>query len=241
MQLDRFSLWLFDMDGLLVDTEHLHLLAYQNICKNRGGHLPWTLEQFLQIAHKSSSALKEELYELFPQFRKISWNTLYAEKKEEYLKCLQVQTLKAMPGAQLIVSLALELGVIACVVTHSPKQQTEIIRQKLPFLDQIPHWITREDYERAKPDPQCYKKAIDRFTSGGSPPHRVIGFEDSARGLLALMGTASQAVLVANTHYPQLDAYKGRFYSVKSFLELLKQQQKLPISIEMALEQLHAS
>lgn len=235
MDLSTFSLWLFDMDGLLVDTEYLHLEAYKRMCASRGLVLEWTLPQFLQIAHKSSSAIKEKMLDQFPVLRDCSWETLYKEKKKQYLECLASSPLRAMPGAELMILYALDLGVRSCVVTHSPKEQTQLIREKLPFLNQIPNWITREDYGRAKPDPQCYKKAIDLYglpqKAGGA-----IGFEDSARGLTALMGTSSQAVLVAKVEYPQLKPYQGRFLKVGSFIELLKQQKNLPMHIKTALE-----
>lgn len=240
MQLNSFSLWLFDMDGLLVDTEYLHLEAYRRMCASRGVVLSWDLSQFLQIAHKSSSAIKEQMYTQFPKLRETPWQKLYLEKKAQYLQCLDSQTLRPMPGADLMVQYAAELGVKMCVVTHSPKEQTQIVREKLPFLNQIPRWITREDYARAKPDPQCYKKAIDLYHSSHAKS-AVVGFEDSARGLMALMGTSSRAVLVAKAHYPQLKAYEGRFHAVQSFIELLYQQGDVPTHIKRAMDEIEKS
>ncbi|MGD0665742.1 MAG: HAD hydrolase-like protein, partial [Rhabdochlamydiaceae bacterium] len=43
---DKFDLFLFDFDGLLVDTEELHFKAYQMLCQGRGYKLPWDINRF---------------------------------------------------------------------------------------------------------------------------------------------------------------------------------------------------
>ena len=75
-----FQLFLFDFDGLLVNTEHLHYQAYVNILANRGHVLKLTLAQFFELAHLNSTAWREALYAEIPHLEP-NWEILYREKK----------------------------------------------------------------------------------------------------------------------------------------------------------------
>ena len=51
-----------------------------------------------------------------------------------------------------------------CVATNSFREQIDAIRAQLKPLQSIPHWITREDYEKQKPHPEAYLRAIQLVT-----------------------------------------------------------------------------
>ncbi len=78
-------------------------------------------------------------------------------------------------------------------MTHSPASFVRNIRKRHLLLDTIPHWITREDYVHPKPNPACYQMAINQLAR---PSDEIIGFEDSPRGLDALLGTRAKPVLI---------------------------------------------
>ncbi|MEI6531393.1 MAG: HAD hydrolase-like protein, partial [Chlamydiota bacterium] len=82
----NYQLFLFDFDGLLVDTEHLHYKAYLSMCRARGFDLPWSFQDFANIAHFSATGLKENLYAVLPllQEQESDWSLLYKEKQALY-------------------------------------------------------------------------------------------------------------------------------------------------------------
>ena len=61
-----FQLFLFDFDGLLVDTEYLHYEAYLEMCSRRGFLLPWNFSRYSQAAHHHPLALRDQIYAEFP-------------------------------------------------------------------------------------------------------------------------------------------------------------------------------
>ncbi len=194
-----YQLVLFDFDGVLVNTEELHYRAYQHMCKERGFPLQWEWKTYLNAAMFEATGLRDAIYAAFPALygQEPNWDILYKEKKAAYTSLLQKGSVQLMPGVeQLLLSLQ-EAGIKRCVVTHSSFEQMNMIRNQLPLLKTIPHWITREDYSQAKPHPECYQKAISLY---GSLEDRIIGFEDSPRGLRALLGSTAQGVLV-NPHF----------------------------------------
>ena len=214
-----FQLFLFDFDGLLVDTEGFHYSAYVNMMARRGYRLDWTFAEFSEMAQLNATALKEGLYAQFPDLEP-NWNILYAEKKQAYLELLAAGQLKLMPGVSPLLKALEKENIRRCVVTNSPLEQTLLIRSKAPVLNSIPKWVTREDYEKPKPDPECYLRAIQLYGQSGD---RIIGFEDSVRGLQALQRTPALAVLICPSHHPLLEiATQGEVIHYESFEEIPK-------------------
>jgi HAD superfamily hydrolase (TIGR01509 family) len=195
-----FQLFLFDFDGLLVNTEHLHYQAYANMLVKRGYSLPLTFAHFLELAQLNSTAWREALYAQIPGLDP-NWEALYRGKKEAYLELLATGKVELMPGAELLLQALAQADIRRCVVTNSILEHVLPLRARLPVLQTIPHWITREDYEKPKPSPECYLKAIALHGKKGD---RIIGFEDSVRGLRALQQTPAFPVLVCPSHHPLL-------------------------------------
>ncbi len=193
--INEFQLFLLDFDGLLVNTESLHYQAYIRMCQQRGHQLNWTFDQFCEAAHYDSKLLRIKLQEALPELfvQEPDWSTLYTEKKKLYLQILGEKKIELMPGAEKFLTALKENGIKRVVVTHSPIEQVQYIRDQHPVLQTIKHWITREDYELSKPHPEPYLTAIDRHSSKGD---KIIGFEDSPRGIAALLGTSAKAVLI---------------------------------------------
>jgi beta-phosphoglucomutase len=198
--LDDFQLFLFDFDGLLVNTEHLHYQAYLDTLSKWGYRLDWSFEKFCSLAHLNATALKQAIYEQHPSLDP-NWDRIYADKKKNYLELLKQGNVALMPGVEKVLKYLEEKQIRRCVVTNSPLEQIQQIRSLLPILQSIPYWVTREQYSQPKPNPECYEKAIQLY---GMPKDRIIGFEDSIRGLQALRPTPATAVLICSSQHPLL-------------------------------------
>ena len=193
--IQQFTFFLFDLDGLLVNTENIHFRAYKKMCKDRGFDLLWDLTKYYSIAQQDADAVKKALYQEFPELetRGPRWEVLYKEKKEAFLHIAATEEIPLLPGAKELL-LALEsAGIKRCVVTHSPLALVEVLREQNPLLHTIPHWFTREDYKNPKPAPDGYEIAIHTLAKEDD---RIIGFEDSDRGMRALMQTRAFPILV---------------------------------------------
>lgn len=214
-----YQLFLFDFDGLLVNTEELHYRAYIQMCAQRGFNLTWDFVRYSVAAHHSAEGLRDQIYAEFPdlQVMEPNWKVLHKEKNQAFMELIRQGPVPLMSGvAQLLYALQAE-NIPRCVVTHSTKELIDLIRQKHPLLDTIPYWITREDYTQPKPHPEAYQTAIARFSKPGDA---IIGFEDSPRGFSALQQTVAKPLLICPTdspylprmlaqgvkHYPTLDA-----------------------------------
>lgn len=219
----HFSLVLFDLDGLLVNTEKIHYLAYKETLKTLGYQLSWDFTKYLNVAHFKAEGIEEEVYKDFPELKKKEpvWKNIYRIKRETYLSMLKEQNIEWMPGALELIEALNELKVKSAVVTHSDLQQVNIIKAKLKELSLITHWVTREDYTHPKPSSDCYKYAISHYAPKEA---RVIGFEDSPRGLSALLGTDAVPILVTTTPYQEIDFFRKQgVVRLRSLNETMKE------------------
>ena len=199
-----FDLYLFDFDGLLVNTEEMHLEAYRQACREYQLSLHWNFDDFCRHAHYSATGMREGLSKIFPQLRSDDplWIALYQLKTENYLSYLKEGKVSLMQGAERFLDLLQKRGKTICVVTHSKKAMIDSIKMHQPVLQNIEHWITREDYLEPKPSPDGYLTALSRYLK---PGQRAIGFEDSPRGLEALRASGAQAVWVTQVKYPEME------------------------------------
>lgn len=222
----NYKLFLFDFDGLLVNTEELHFLAYKMMCKNRGFDLDWTFERYCQSAHYSADVLKNELYEKFPLLKEMepSWDKLYGEKKQIIVDLLKMGHAELMPGVEKLLLSLNEANINRVVVTHSPIELIEAVRENHPILKTIPNWITRHDYHLPKPNSECYLKAISLYGEGVD---EIIGFEDTPRGMQALLGTRANPVLICKAPYPEIPSFIER--GVKHFPSFQSIENKLSL------------
>ncbi|MBT3393682.1 MAG: HAD family phosphatase [Waddliaceae bacterium] len=203
----RSQLILFDFDGLLVNTEDIHYNAYRLMLERRGFTLPWSFDEYCQAAHYDSTLLRDKIYETFPEIANEDWDIIYAEKRQAYVDLLEQKTVALMPGVETFLNIIAEKDIPRCVVTHSPDDHISRIRKTLPVLETISTWITREDYSEPKPSSECYLTAIERLAPDAK---NIIGFEDSPRGLTALMGTPALPVLICKAEYPEIPDFIAR-------------------------------
>ncbi len=202
----NYQLFLFDFDGLLVNTEEIHFAAYKRMCQLYGYDLNWTFQKYCKLAHYKSDAVQKQLFKEMPGLKQKepSWDMLYAHKRQAVLDLIQEGAVHLMPGAEILLSALDKAQIPCCVVTHSPEILIQEIRKQNPILNTISHWITRENYKHPKPNPECYRVAIERFAKAGD---KIIGFEDTPRGLSALMGTSAEPVLISQIPYPEIPTF----------------------------------
>ncbi len=196
-KIQECDLFLFDLDGLLVDTEPVHYQAYQKMCLARGFSLTWDYAAYCDLAHKGSDLLEKGVYETFPDLKaqEPNWRVLHQEKQMAFLEIVADEGVSLMPGVEQMLQKFPLQSKRSCVVTHSSSQLTQALCRKLPILQTIPYWVTREQYSSAKPHPDAYLLAMRLYGKEGD---KILGFEDSFRGYLALQAAGIPSVVISS-------------------------------------------
>lgn len=195
--LDQVDLFLLDLDGTLIDSEPLHLQAWKKVLLNKDYILDWSLEEYLEIATGEKSLLQKSLYSKFHKLdaRAPHWEALRREKEIIYHKIINEKKYPLKEGVEPFLSYLQEKNKISCIVTNSSLESCEMVRLEHPILNQITHWIVRKDYKNPKPDPECYNLAIEKY---GKESKKIIGFEDTIKGLSALHKTIAKPIFMGS-------------------------------------------
>lgn len=190
----QWQMAVFDLDGLLVNTEMMHWRSYQEACRSAGVLMDWSFDSYFQTAGSSDIGVQRRLALEFPSlFSTISWHELYERKQKFLFELLQTESVPLMPGVERLLALGKCNNVLMACVTHSRAHFVDMIKKQHPIFASITAWYPRESYVHAKPAPDGYIKAVQ---DAGFLPEDVVGFEDSLRGLQAQESSGIQPVLV---------------------------------------------
>ncbi len=181
---------LFDMDGLLVDTERLGIRVAVHVCKNLGINLD------LEEQHSFIGVTDEKFYrELFKK-RGLNHDALSVLKKhfEIYEKLLTTE-LKAFTSAHTLPKNLKANGYKLALVSGSTKNQIDIVLKQLKINNYFDVVVSCDEVKKSKPDPEGYLAAAKKLRA---EPNECLVFEDTRTGILAAKNAGMKAVGVIN-------------------------------------------
>jgi HAD superfamily hydrolase (TIGR01509 family) len=190
---------LFDLDGVVFDTEPQYTIFWGAQCRKYHPEHPGleqeikgqTLVQIYDAWFSGPLAYSQPVItqQLNDYEQQMAYN--YVPGFEEYVRRLRSQ------------------GVKTAVVTSSNKIKMEAVYRKHPeFTSLFDAILTSEDFERSKPDPDCYLKAAARL---GVRSEDCVVFEDSFNGLKSGRAAGMYVVGLATTNPAQaIEAYCDR-------------------------------
>lgn len=187
-----FDLYIFDLDGTLINTEKLHYESYKESLNYFNYNKEFTYNDYCKLIHYNDELFKT----IITTELNINYKEFYQHKKELYISKLN-SGLMLNNNVENLLNILFEKQIKTVIVTHSEKDIINIILEKLPILKKINLILTRDDYNNKKPHPECYIKTLDYFPECKNP----IGFEDSYKGFLSLNSSPITSVLVCSKDY----------------------------------------
>ena len=179
---------LFDHDGVLVETEYWYYLANKRALAPLGIDLP--RDAYLVNMANGVSAWEAARVSGISESEIKRGRELRNRYYQEYLMTEDIEidgVLETLAG----LADTYRMG----VVTTSKPPDFALIHERRSILDHMEFYLTREDYERAKPHPEPYLRGLQRF---GAAAAETVVIEDSARGLKSAIAAGIDCIVVAN-------------------------------------------
>lgn len=177
----------WDNDGVLVDTEKLYYRANKETFASIGIDLPEEvyIEYFLKRSNGTWHLAEAKGFsqEEISKFRN--------ERDALYSKLL-LNDMKTIDGVEEVLK-KLYGKYKMCIVTSSKKEHFKIIHKKSGLLKYFDFYLTGEDYEKSKPAPDPYLKALDKC---GYKKEECVIVEDSERGLRAALAAGIECLVI---------------------------------------------
>lgn len=177
---------IFDLDGVLIDSEELQFKAYRRVLSELGVEIERAEYGREWIAGGRGPEYAVERYKLG-----MSPAELRARKNPVYHSILQDE-IRLMPGVLPVLE-RLRPHFPLAVATNSNTTDVGYVMQRFQLLPFFRAVITRERYKVAKPEPDAFLAAAEALEL---PPSQCVVVEDSHRGVVAAHRAGTRCVAV---------------------------------------------
>ena len=171
MKKEELKAALFDLDGVVIDTETQYSVFWGSQCR---------------LYHPEHPGLENEIKgQTLDQILDMGWSGELESERQvlvERLNAFEAQMqLDYLEGFLPFISDLRQHGMKTAVVTSSNRLKMEnVYRQHPEFLQLFDAILTSEDFAESKPSPDCYLRAAQRF---GLEREACVVLEDSVNGL----------------------------------------------------------
>lgn len=166
---------LFDLDGTLLDTDPLHIAAFNELLAEFGKSVTPAYYNEKIMGAPMDQITRDLFPELPPEERHV-----LGERKEALFRDQLCGPLEGRPGVTELFDWAREQGIGICVVTNAPRESAVMMLLGLNLLNHVDHLLIGAELDKSKPDPYPYQEAMRRL---GITPEQALAFEDSGPGV----------------------------------------------------------
>ena len=179
---------LFDLDGVVVDTESQYSVFWGSQCRLYHPEIPG-------LENKIKGQTLTQIYDGWFSGEIASEQPLITRRLNEFEAQMDFDYIA---GFEDFITILRNKGFKTAVVTSSNKIKMNAVYRKHPeFHSLFDAILTSEDFSASKPDPDCYLKAAERFHLS---PEECIVFEDSFNGLKSGRAAGMFVVGLATTN-----------------------------------------
>ena len=183
----------FDLDGILIDSEHVWDEVRQQLADERGGH--WNENASRDMMGMSSiewSRYMRDVVGLTEEPEEISAEVV--RRLEDRYR----SELPLIPGAeQAVESLAARWPL--ALASSSNRELIDLVLESSGLGRYFTASVSSEEVARGKPAPDVFLEAARRL---GVEPTHCAAVEDSENGILAAKAAGMRTIAIPNPHYP---------------------------------------
>ena len=187
---------IFDMDGLLLDTERIDRDAFEEACRDAGWPSP-DMKIYANCiggpGRNIDAILRDGYGERFP------WEAVRKTWRQRYLDHVENRPADVKPGAVELLSYCRARG-IQCGLATSRRARLTVTKLALARLDgYFSVRVTGDTVRQGKPDPEPYRTAAERL---GARADRCWALEDSANGVRSAVAAGCRVFQVPDLFDP---------------------------------------
>lgn len=192
----------FDFDGVIVDSERLHLRAYQEVLAPEGVTLSSEDYFASYLGYDDVGVFKALGKDRGLPMDDGRVHTLIARKGQRYESLVAAGEM-LFPGAADFIRSAVAAAVPIAIASGSLTFEIEETLERVGLRDLFPVIVGADQTERGKPNPDPYLAAFAQLrahTGRDLQPWRSVAIEDTKWGLASARGADLRCVAVANTY-----------------------------------------
>ena len=193
----RVKAVIFDMDGLMVDTEPLSRQAWNSVLAEYGVTLDDALYHRM-IGRRADESTRMVLNRYAVPLTAAELQT----RKRAAYAILRDQGVPVMPGLRELHREISRRGLPWAVATSSPREHAQVILRQLGWAEDCQAIAAGDEVAHGKPAPDIYLLAAERL---GVAPEHCLALEDSVPGCQAAMNAGMVSIAVPGPHAQTAD------------------------------------
>lgn len=203
---------IFDMDGVLIETEHLWDSVREELTREAGGR--WSPRAHTDMMGMSSPEWTGYMHrELGVPMTPDEIRDAVVERLSESYRA----GLPLIPGAADAVRRMAAHWPLG-VASSSNRELIGLVLEVAGLADRFAAFVASEEVSRGKPAPDVYVEAARRL---GVDPRACAAVEDSSAGITAAVAAGMRVVVVPNRDYPPDPGVVGRAHAVLTSISAL--------------------
>ena len=191
-QLELPAAVIFDMDGVLVDSNPYHLAKWIEFLDHH--EISYKEEELPEqiLGKRNDTAFR---YFLGPDLKPEETHRLSEEIEETFRRVFKPHA-KPLPGLDTLIKECHAAGIPMAVASSAVRSNIEFVVDALGYRPYFRTMVSGDEVTHAKPDPEIYLKAADHL---GIDPADAVAFEDSYVGIGAVNNAGMKCVAIAST------------------------------------------
>jgi HAD superfamily hydrolase (TIGR01509 family) len=209
---------IFDMDGLMFDTERLGMHSWQQVFKHHGIDLPDELVlQTIGIDRKKT----EQVYinGLGEAARHIDFGQATELRIKLTADHIREHGMPVKPGLRELLAYLKENGIKIAVATSTERQRALFYLESGGALEYLDHVVCGDIIKRGKPEPDIYLKALELL---GERAEDCLVLEDSRYGILASHRAHIRVIMIPDLIAPDEETERISYASCKTLSEVIE-------------------
>ena len=179
--MDKLDLVIFDMDGLLLDTESISLAAWKKSFQNYNVNIDVEKLFFSKILGSNENSIKNLVMEISNNNEQLFYDII-KNQIEESFNIVREDGIKIKKGAEELINFLNENKIKKAIASSSIRKKVDLYLEKTNLKERFDYIICGDEVEYAKPNPDLYNNACNHFNAD---KNNVIILEDSKNGLLS--------------------------------------------------------
>lgn len=206
---------LFDMDGVILDTEKLYTRFWKEAAQSLG--YPMTHEMALGMRSLSREVGERQLKVYLGE--DVDYQQVRNKRIEMMGAFIEENGVELKPGIHELLAFLKENGIKTSIATSSPLDRTKEYLSQVGLVEAFDELVSGHMVEHGKPAPDIYIYAASKL---GLKPEECLVLEDSPTGILAAYRAGCIPVMIPDQDQPD-EEVRNRTYAVVENLIAVKE------------------
>lgn len=206
-----FAAAIFDMDGLLIDSERPIMAAWIEAARTLD--IEFSHSQYMQVVGLSTAESEVVLSSLLGGVEAYRHAVAHVRRQLPLERSDGAPLFPIKAGAAEFLDALRAQGIRCAVASSSTSGQIQACLGSLDLLHHFSAFAGGDEVARAKPDPALYLLAAERL---GVAPADCIAFEDSENGAKAALAAGMRVVVVPDLKHPPVSITERAFHVLDS-------------------------